>query len=87
MPCVLAGENSIPIARYGESNPGRMKYVYRRGLGFRYGRVMQVIAGVHFNYSLPEPFWDASSPGASRSSPARRTGAICAVCATTCTSG
>ena len=59
MPCVLAGENSIPIARYGDSNPGRMKYVYRRGLGFRYGRVMQVIAGVHFNYSLPDGFWDA----------------------------
>ena len=26
---------------------------YRRGLGFRYGRSMQAIAGVHFNYSLP----------------------------------
>ncbi len=57
MPCVVAGEESIPIARYGRSNPGMMKHVYRRGLGYRYGRIMQVIAGVHFNYSLPETFW------------------------------
>jgi glutamate--cysteine ligase len=57
MPCVLAGEDSIPIAEYGNSNMGRMKHVYRVGLGYRYGRVMQVIAGVHFNWSLPESFW------------------------------
>ncbi len=57
MPCVVAGESSIPLARYGSSNAGTMKTVYRRGLGHRYGRVMQVIAGVHFNFSLAESFW------------------------------
>jgi glutamate--cysteine ligase len=57
MPCVVAGETSIPIARYGSSNAGRMKHIYRVGLGYRYGRVMQVIAGVHFNYSFPLEFW------------------------------
>ena len=57
MPCVVAGESSIPLARYGSSNAGTMKTVYRRGLGHRYGRVMQVIAGVHFNFSLVESFW------------------------------
>ncbi|MDH5764475.1 MAG: glutamate--cysteine ligase [Gammaproteobacteria bacterium] len=57
MPCVVAGEDSIPIAQYGTSNVGMMKTVYRRGLGYRYGRVMQVIAGVHFNYSFPDSFW------------------------------
>lgn len=57
MPCVVRGETSIPIARYGDSNPGLMKTVYRRGLGHRYGRTMQVIAGVHFNYSFPDGFW------------------------------
>jgi glutamate--cysteine ligase len=57
MPCVVAGETSIPIAQYGNSNLGIMKTVYRRGLGHRYGRVMQVIAGVHFNYSFPDSFW------------------------------
>jgi glutamate--cysteine ligase len=58
MPCVLEGDKHIPIADYGTSNAGMMKTVYRRGLGHRYGRVMQVIAGVHFNYSLPQGFWD-----------------------------
>lgn len=57
MPCVVAGESHIPIAQYGPSNLGMMKTVYRRGLGHRYGRVMQVIAGVHFNYSVPDAFW------------------------------
>jgi len=57
MPCVLAGGANIPIAQYGVSNAGVMKTVYRRGLGHRYGRVMQVISGVHFNYSLPDAFW------------------------------
>ncbi len=57
MPCMVAGETSIPIAEYGSSNPGLMKTVYRRGLGHRYGRLMQVIAGVHFNYSFGDAFW------------------------------
>lgn len=57
MPCVLAGGDNIPIAQYGNSNAGQMKYVYRVGLGNRYGRVMQVIAGVHYNYSFAEAFW------------------------------
>lgn len=57
MPCVVAGETSIRIADYGHSNPGQMKHIYRVGLGNRYGKVMQVIAGVHFNYSFPPEFW------------------------------
>ncbi len=59
MPCVVAGESSIPVARYGESNAGKMKTTYRVGLGHRYGRVMQVIAGMHFNYSFSDAFWQA----------------------------
>jgi len=58
MPCVVEDESRIPIAEYGSSNAGLMKTVYRRGLGHRYGRVMQLIAGVHFNYSLPQVFWE-----------------------------
>jgi glutamate--cysteine ligase len=57
MPCAIKGDASIPIAEYGRSNVGQMKSVYRRGLGLRYGRVMQAISGVHFNYSFPEHFW------------------------------
>lgn len=59
MPCALDGDASIPIARYGRSNVGMMKHVYRRGLGWRYGRTMQTISGVHFNYSFPLPLWPA----------------------------
>ena len=59
MPCWVKGDGSIPIARYGSSNVGRMKHVYRQGLALRYGRAMQVIAGVHFNYSANEALWQA----------------------------
>ena len=57
MPCRIPADAGIPLARYGDSNVGRMKTIYRRGLGHRYGRAMQTIAGVHFNYSLPDAFW------------------------------
>ena len=57
MPCIVKGDDSIPLARYGDSNIGRMKTIYRRGLGYRYGRTMQTIAGVHFNYSFNPELW------------------------------
>lgn len=57
MPCALKGEEGVPVARYGTSNSGKMKTVYRLGLAHRYGRVMQTIAGVHYNFSLPDDFW------------------------------
>ncbi len=57
MPCVVGDDDAIPLAQYGSSNVGQMKTVYRNGLGHRYGRRMQTIAGVHFNYSLPDAFW------------------------------
>jgi len=57
MPCIVDGDMSIPIANYGHSNIGQMKHIYRIGLWHRYGRSMQAIAGIHFNYSLPEKFW------------------------------
>jgi glutamate--cysteine ligase len=57
MPCRIATEDQIILARYGSSNIGRMKHVYRQGLKNRYGSMMQVIAGVHYNFSMPENFW------------------------------
>jgi glutamate--cysteine ligase len=57
MPCVLSSDNEIPVAQYGSSNIGKMKTVYRLGLGHRYGRPMQTIAGIHYNFSLPDSFW------------------------------
>jgi glutamate--cysteine ligase len=58
MPCVLESGARIPLARYGTSNAATMKTVYRRGLGNRYGRTMQVIAGLHFNFSFADDFLD-----------------------------
>lgn len=57
MPCILRGGKSVRIGDYGNSHSGRMKHAYRRGLGLRYGRRMQAIAGVHFNFSMPESSW------------------------------
>jgi len=57
MPCVIRGETYIPIAKYGKSNLAKMKTTYRRGLANRYGRGMQTIAGIHFNYSFSQDFW------------------------------
>jgi len=59
MPCAIAGDASIPLAQFGSSNVGRMKTIYRHGLGMRYGRIMQAISGVHFNYSFSAGLWDA----------------------------
>jgi glutamate--cysteine ligase len=57
MPCELRNDDEVPIARYGNSHQGRIKYIYRHGLKIRYGGMMQAISGVHFNYSLPAAFW------------------------------
>ena len=53
MPCRLPTDETIPIGLYGTSNVGRAKSVYRMGLGHRYGRRMQTISGIHYNWSLP----------------------------------
>lgn len=58
MPCIVNPSQDLPVASYGPSNIGQMKTIYRRGLGYRYGRAMQAIAGVHYNYSLPISFWE-----------------------------
>jgi len=53
MPCNLPADDAIPIGRYGSSNVGRAKTVYRTGLSYRYGRRMQTISGIHYNLSMP----------------------------------
>ncbi|MBK25763.1 MAG: glutamate--cysteine ligase [Halobacteriovorax sp.] len=58
MPCLLKKEETIPIANYGSSNIGTMKSVYRKGLKARYGSAMQVISGIHFNFSLTDNFFE-----------------------------
>jgi glutamate--cysteine ligase len=57
MPCVLQSDDTIPLAYFGNSNLGRLKTTYRNGLGNRYGRGMQTICAVHYNFSFPDRFW------------------------------
>ena len=57
MPCFVDDANKVPLAQYGSSNIGKMKTVYRQGLKNRYGSMMQVIAGIHFNFSFSDDFW------------------------------
>ncbi|RYZ78545.1 MAG: glutamate--cysteine ligase, partial [Moraxellaceae bacterium] len=60
MPCMLdKDEENIPLAQYGSSNLGKFKTLYRHGLGVRYGRRMQTIAGVHYNISFPDQLFAA----------------------------
>ena len=57
MPCVLGDDQDVPVGRYGSSNIGLAKTIYRLGLSVRYGRSMQLISGLHYNFSLPEDLW------------------------------
>ncbi|NRA19609.1 MAG: glutamate--cysteine ligase [Oceanospirillaceae bacterium] len=59
MPCYLEGPDDIRIGEYGTSNNGKMKHIYRVGLGHRYGKMMQSIAGIHYNFSLSDELWIA----------------------------
>jgi glutamate--cysteine ligase len=72
MPCKLPPDEQIPLGQYGRSNMGRLKTVYRQGLAHRYGRRMQTISGIHYNFSLPASAWpllqkvDAAAGSAAR---------------------
>lgn len=59
MPCFVEAEQDIELAQYGSSNIGRLKTLYREGLKNRYGALMQIISGIHYNFSLPIEFWQA----------------------------
>ncbi|MFP3019477.1 MAG: glutamate--cysteine ligase [Arsenophonus sp.] len=59
IPCFIEHQDNIKIAQYGISNIGRFKTLYREGLKNRYGALMQVISGIHYNFSLPIKFWEA----------------------------
>ncbi len=58
MPCFVDDAEKVLLAQYGSSNIGKMKTVYRQGLKNRYGSMMQVIAGIHFNFSFSKDFWE-----------------------------
>ena len=52
MPVRIDDDNEIDIASYGPSYIARAKEIYRRGLSVRYGKRMQIIAGIHCNISF-----------------------------------
>ncbi|WP_201587486.1 glutamate--cysteine ligase [Psychrobacter jeotgali] len=68
MPYMRSAEDEdIPLADFGSSNTGRLKTLYRSGLGVRYGRRMQAIAGLHYNLSFGDELfksWQAQLPEA-----------------------
>ncbi|GAA0798362.1 glutamate--cysteine ligase [Psychrobacter piscatorii] len=68
MPCMLSSKDEdIPLADYGSSNTGKLKTLYRSGLGIRYGRRMQTIAGLHYNLSFGDTLfetWQVQTPTA-----------------------
>jgi len=59
MPCMLSNDEDVPVAQYGSSNSAKMKTTYRLGLGHRYGRGMQTIAGIHYNFSVSDQLWQS----------------------------
>ncbi len=57
MPAYIENPEAVEIGWYGNSHPGKMRRLYRKGLALRYGKAMQLIAGMHFNYSIcPDVF-------------------------------
>lgn len=54
MPPRLPEEEFIPIAQFDNSKEGQEAYLYRLGLAKRYGKKMQMISGIHFNFSFGE---------------------------------
>ncbi len=51
--------DAINIAHFGDAANARSKELYREGLIHRYGKMMQVISGIHYNFSLPSEFFQA----------------------------
>ncbi|WP_067840953.1 glutamate--cysteine ligase [Amphibacillus sediminis] len=52
MPPRLPDEKMIRIAQFDQSETGNEKEIYRRGLALRYGKPIQMISGIHYNFSL-----------------------------------
>jgi glutamate--cysteine ligase len=72
MPCRLPDDKAIPIALYNDTEEGKEKEIYRSGLALRYGKKMQMISGIHYNFSFSEDFWDFlyHKTGAGKTKPA-----------------
>ena len=59
IPCKIESEDSIRLADYGTSNSGLLKTLYRSGLSYRYGSMMQTVSGIHYNFSFSDAFFES----------------------------
>lgn len=53
MPCIIPSNDKIPIAEY-EGKQGQIARDYRIGLSKKYGTKLQLISGLHYNFSFNE---------------------------------
>ena len=51
MPCILPKDEDIQVAKFSKLHDEESE-IYRRGLALRYGKKMQMISGIHYNYSF-----------------------------------
>ena len=58
IPCKIEKEDSIRLADYGTSNSGLLKTLYRSGLSYRYGSMMQTVSGIHYNFSFSDALFE-----------------------------
>lgn len=55
IPCIIPEEDMIPIAKFS-GEEGRKSEEYRKGLAEKYGRKIQLISGIHYNFSFSNDF-------------------------------
>lgn len=55
-PCVLPEEEHIPLADFGVGERGQKETSYREFLSKKYGKKIQMISGIHYNFSFKEQF-------------------------------
>lgn len=58
MPGRLPESENILIASYGDSPEAKQREIYRRGLALRYGKKMQMICGLHYNFSFADDLFE-----------------------------
>jgi glutamate--cysteine ligase len=54
MPCIISKDKDIPIAEYSNSESGDVARKYRENLLKKYGHKVQLISGIHYNFSFSE---------------------------------
>ncbi len=58
MPCEILNEQEVDLAQFGLTQEAYEKELYREGLARRYGKKMQLLSGIHYSFSLQDPFFE-----------------------------